>query len=104
MVANVHERMSIDGWHKRLGHPSQKIINYLVNAFSFPIKKEHQELNLCTSCSINKVHQQPFHSTSLQSHAPLDLSYTDVWGPSHIVGLDGSHYYLILVDHFTKYM
>ncbi|KAL6329253.1 hypothetical protein AAG906_014865 [Vitis piasezkii] len=22
MIANVHERTSIDGWHKRLGHPS----------------------------------------------------------------------------------
>ncbi|GMY30157.1 CCHC-type integrase [Fagus crenata] len=26
MVANVHERTSLDGWHKRLGHPSQKIV------------------------------------------------------------------------------
>uniref|UniRef100_A0A2N9JAR7 Reverse transcriptase Ty1/copia-type domain-containing protein n=1 Tax=Fagus sylvatica TaxID=28930 RepID=A0A2N9JAR7_FAGSY len=29
MVANVHERTSIDGWHKRLGHPSLKIVHNL---------------------------------------------------------------------------
>ena len=60
--------------------------------------------HLCTSCSINKAHKQPFRPTSLQSHAPLDLIYTDVWGPSNTVGLDSSCYYLILVDHFTKYI
>ncbi|GFY87730.1 hypothetical protein Acr_05g0013690 [Actinidia rufa] len=29
MVANVHERTSIDGWHKRLGHPSLRIVQHL---------------------------------------------------------------------------
>jgi len=104
IMANVHEGTTIDGWHKRLGHPSYKIVTSLVRAFALPIKKDIQESIPCTPCSINKAHQQPFHSTSLQSHAPLDLIYTDVWGPSHITGLDGSRYYLILVDHFTKYM
>jgi hypothetical protein len=104
ILANVHERTTIDGWHKRLGHPSHKTVTSLVHSFSLPIKKDTQGSTLCTSCSINKAHQQPFHSTSLQSHAPLDLIYTDVWGPSHTIGLDGSRYYLILVDHFTKYM
>ena len=37
MVANVHERTSIDGWHKRLGHPSTKIVHHLVKKFSLPI-------------------------------------------------------------------
>uniref|UniRef100_A0A2N9G8T7 Reverse transcriptase Ty1/copia-type domain-containing protein n=1 Tax=Fagus sylvatica TaxID=28930 RepID=A0A2N9G8T7_FAGSY len=30
MVANVHERTSLDGWHKRLGHPSSKIVHNVV--------------------------------------------------------------------------
>ena len=36
-VANMHERTSIDGWHKRLGHPSSKIVHHLVKKFSFPV-------------------------------------------------------------------
>ena len=32
-----------------------------------------------TSCSTNKVHQQPFGSTSFQSHSPLKL-YTPMFG------------------------
>lgn len=60
--------------------------------------------SLCSSCSINKVHQHKFHPTSLKSNGPLDLIYINVWGPAHIIGLDSSHYYLLFVDHYTKYM
>jgi len=34
MVANVHERTSLDGWHKRLGHPSQKLVTQIIKSFS----------------------------------------------------------------------
>lgn len=34
----------------------------------------------------------------------LILSTTDIWGPSNFAGLDGSRYYFILVDYFTKYV
>ena len=104
MVADVHERTSINGWHNRLGHPSQKIVHHFVKNLSFPIIQEEHSSHLCTSCSITKAHKQPFWINSLQSYAPLDLIYTDVWGPSNIIGIDGSQYYLILVDHFTKYI
>ena len=104
LVANVCERTSINGWHKRLGHPSQKIVHHLVKNFSLPIMQEDNSSHLCTSCSINKAHKQPFRTNSLQSYAPLDLIYTDVWGSSNTIGIDGSWYYLILVDHFTKYI
>ena len=104
MVANVHERTSIDGWHKRLGHPSLRIVQHLVKKLSLPVVKTKNVSSLCSSCSINKAHQQPFHTNSLQSHAPLELIYNDVWGPAYYIGIDRSRYYLILVDHFTKYM
>ena len=81
MVANVHERTSINGWHKHLGHPFQKIVHHLVKNFSLSIIQEEHSPHLCTSCSITKAHKQPFRTNSLQSYTPLDLIYTDVWGP-----------------------
>ena len=103
-VANVHEQTSIDGWHKRLGHPSIKIVHHLVKNFSLPISLTKTLSSLCHSCSINKAHQQPFRVNSLQSHEPLELIYTDVWGPASYTGINGSRYYLIFVDHYTKYI
>ena len=102
-VANVHERTSLDGWHKRLGHPSYPIVKNLVSTFSLPTTTNKMTM-LCHSCSINKSHQQPFRTTSLSSTGPLEIIYTDVWGPTHSTGLDGSRYYLFFVDHYTKYM
>lgn len=103
MVANVNEHTSIDVWLKRLGHPSIKVVQNLVNSFSLPLTTNKLPSS-CTSCSVNKAHQQPFGSTSFQSHSPLEIIYTNVWGPAHITSLDGSRYYLIFVDHYTKYM
>ncbi|KAL6321118.1 hypothetical protein AAG906_012890 [Vitis piasezkii] len=81
MVAYVHEWTSIDGWHKRFGHPSIKVVQNLVNLFSLLLTTNKLPLS-CPSCSINKTHQQPFGSTSFQSHSPLEIIYSDVWGPA----------------------
>lgn len=40
----------------------------------------------------------------MTSSKPLELIYTDVWGPSPITSVDGFRYYLIFVDHYTKYV
>jgi transposase InsO family protein len=99
----VHERTTTDGWHKRLGHPLSKLVHHLIHAFSLPTNK-NGHLSLCTSCSQNKAHRQTFNTHGLTSTAPLELIYTDVWGPSHEIGIDGSKYYVIFVDHYTKYI
>ena len=71
-VANVHERTSIDGWHKRLGHPSIKIVHHLVKNFSLSISSTKTLSSLCHSCSINKAHQQPLSIVSkVMSHLNL---------------------------------
>ena len=77
-VANVHEWTSIDGWRKRLWHPTLKIVHHLVNNFSLPTSLTKKMSSFCHLCSINKAHQQPFRANSLQSHEPLELIYTNV--------------------------
>jgi len=47
-IAYVHERTTIDGWHKRLGHPSSKIAQHLNRTFSLPVKKNKRKfVSLC---------------------------------------------------------
>ena len=36
LIAYVHERPTPDGWHKRLGHPSSKLVNHLIHVFLYP--------------------------------------------------------------------
>lgn len=68
-----------DGWHKRLRHPSSKIVQHLIRTFSLPIN-ENGHSSLCVSCSLNKAHRQMFNSHGLNSTTSLELIYTNVWG------------------------
>lgn len=58
----------------------------------------------CLSCFCNKSHRLPFDLSSITSRGLLDIIYTDVLGTSPIHFIDGFHYNLILMDHFTKFM
>jgi histone deacetylase 1/2 len=103
-IAMVHERTSINGWHQRLGHPSSKVVARMITSFSLPVSNNSSISHFCDSCSINKSHRLPFHKHGLTSSAPFDLIYTDVWGPSPQTSIQGHKYYVIFIDHFTKYV
>ena len=87
-------------WHHILGHPSYRILS------QFPFFKQikQKEQQPCISCNIVKSHKLPFSTSSISSKKPLELLYTDVWGPSPTKSINGCVYYLIIVDHFTKYI
>src|SRR5690606_36070709 len=56
----------------------------------------------CSHCLINKSHKLPFYSNTITSTKPLEYIYTDVW-TSPILSVDQYKYYLIFVNHFTRY-
>jgi hypothetical protein len=87
-------------WHHILGHPSARILRQ----FPFIQQIKQKDQHPCISCNIVKSHKLPFSTSSLCSKQPLELLYTDVWGPSPNKSIDGYSYYLIIVDHFTKYI
>lgn len=87
-------------WHSRLGHPSPPILHHIVSRFALPTTMSSL---LCNSCSINKSHKLPFYNTSIVFSKPLEIIFTDVWtAPTYSV--DGFKYYVLFVDHFTRYM
>ena len=69
-------------------------------SFSSSISSEF----ICKSYLYNKSHHLPFRESSLESRGTLNLIYTDVWEPSPIQSIDGFRYYVMFVDHFTKYI
>ena len=66
------------------------------------------QLKLCLHYVIHvlsiKLINNPFVSIVSKVMSHLELIYTDVWGPASYIGIDGSRYYLIFVDHYTKYI
>jgi histone deacetylase 1/2 len=93
---------SASTWHHKLGHHSFKIIKHLIGSHHLPIKLPPSQE--CNSCYCAKSHKLPFSDHHLTSSKPLELLYSDVWGPAPVRSLDGYLYYLIIVDHFSKYV
>jgi histone deacetylase 1/2 len=58
--------------------------------------------SVCDSCQKAKIHQLPYDRSNNISNSPLELIYSDVWGPAPISV--GRHaYYVSFIDDFSKY-
>ena len=97
-------KTNFQDWHNRLGHPSLKILSQIIRSFKLPLSSPSPNQFSCHSCKCNKMHKLPFSASSLTSNSPLELIYSDVWGASPVASHDGFLYYLLFVDHYTKYM
>ncbi|MFS7942758.1 putative RNA-directed DNA polymerase [Helianthus anomalus] len=94
---------SLSAWHHKFGHPSTKVLNKLLKIVGFNIKSNSPCSFHCDSCSINKSHKLPFGQNSFNAHKPLELIYSDVWGPVQR-SIDDFIYYVIFVDYYSKYV
>ena len=92
----------LSDWHYRLGHPSASILKTIISKFSLPFTQSVSQTTLCSDCAINKTHKLPFHQSSILSSRPLQYIFTDLWS-SPIISVDGFKYYLVLVDHYSRY-
>lgn len=59
---------------------------------------------MCKDCQMAKSHALPFHLSSSVSEQPLDLIFTDVWGPASVVSLSGARYYVSFLDDYSKFL
>ena len=89
-------------WHFRLGHPSSSILQSIVSSFSLPVANSVTPNTSCSDCAINKTHKFPFAQSPITSTKPLQYIFSDLW-TSPILSIDNIKYYLVLVDHYTRY-
>jgi histone deacetylase 1/2 len=81
--AMLSSRASKEQWHRRLGHPSPQVVNSILSLNKLPFcNSEHA--HVCNACRQAKSHQLPFPLSRHVSTSPLELIYTDVWGPATI--------------------
>jgi hypothetical protein len=57
---------------------------------------------MCDAFLRAKAHQLPFAMSSSQSTAPLELIYSDVWGPA-IDSFGNKKYYVSFIDDYSHF-
>jgi transposase InsO family protein len=89
-------------WHARFGHPSVQVVRSILSLHRLPCREETSLSTVCNACQLAKSHQLPYHSSTFHATSPLELIYSDVWGPAP-VSIDGYKYYISFIDAFSKF-
>lgn len=100
---NAANKVSPLGYHHTLGHPSARVFKHLAKDLGLSFKSLSKLNFHCASCSVNKSHKLPFGQNSFTANKPLQLIYSDVWGPVQ-KSIDGFAYYVVFVDYYSKYI
>lgn len=102
MFSSPTPKTTFSFWHSRLGHPSLSILIKTVSRFLLPVSNFSSKFLSCSYCMINKSHKLSFSDSSIVSTRPLEYVFTDIWS-SPILSIDHFKYYLLFVDHYTRY-
>jgi hypothetical protein len=88
-------------WHHRLGHMSEKGMQILHKINLLPDLKQI-DLDFCEHFVYGKQKRVRFSSRRKKKNERLELLHTDVWGPTQVSSLGGSHYYVTFIDDATR--
>ncbi|KAL5753652.1 hypothetical protein ACOSP7_021872 [Xanthoceras sorbifolium] len=55
----------------------------------------------CDACQIGKMHKLPFARLNISAKTPLELVYSDIWGPSPIISTEGFRYYIVFIYAYS---
>lgn len=94
-------KLDTDMWHKRLGHPCEKIMKIVFKTLN--VNGDFHNFSFCKDCHYGKHHQGHFPMSQSRAKKPLELIHSDVWGPAPILSREGFKYYIHFVDDHTRY-
>ena len=103
LVSSSKESLFFDIWHKRLGHPSSKIVTKVLSDCNIPFQMNKMPPFFCVSCQMGKSHKLPFRSSHTSYTSPLQLVESDLWGPSPVLSTIGFKFYITFVDVYSRY-
>ena len=91
-------------WHKRLGHLS------FDNLEKISAKEDVRDLPkivaplnaVCKHCQHGKQTRASFKTKEHMTLHPLEIVYTDLCGPTRSKSLQGDHYFMFLIDDYTR--
>lgn len=104
LVVNVvqHSNKIVTLRHNRMGHLSDKMLKILSQNASFSVDSNFS--SACYDiCPLSKLRRLSFQSHNHMSSCIFYLIHVDVWGPYHTVTHQGMHYFLTIVDDYSRF-
>ncbi|XP_026397161.1 uncharacterized protein LOC113291895 [Papaver somniferum] len=87
-------------WHRRLGHASNKVVSLLPGMNKVDCRKFLNEP--CDICFKAKQTRTTFPVSENKADDFFDLVHCDVWGPYRTSSSCGAHYFLTIVDDYSR--
>jgi len=100
--ALIGERVSVDQWHSRLGHPALRVVRRLLTSHQL-LFTSNKTVAVSSSCQLGKLQKLHFPVSPSVSTGHLDLLFMDVWGPAPLFSNNNKRYFLCIVDDFSRY-
>lgn len=95
-------KTSTDRWYGRLGHPTFATVHRILRDNSLPFESNKALAHVCDACQQAKSRQLPFPKSVSVSKAPLELVFSDVWGPAP-TSVGRHDYYVSFIDDYSKF-
>ncbi|CAI7789051.1 unnamed protein product, partial [Closterium sp. NIES-54] len=96
-------------WHHRLGHPSLPRLRGMASRVlvsglprSLP-PLPPGPAPTCVPCVEGRQRAAPHSSEFPPTEAPLQTLHMDVWGPARVRGQGHEHFFLLVVDDYSRY-
>ena len=89
-------------WHCRLGHSFPQRLALLQSLVPDVITCNNNNNFDCSVFPLAKQKRLPFPSSVSSSASCFDLRQADIWGPYSTPSLNGSKYFLTLVDDYSR--
>jgi hypothetical protein len=89
-------------WHSRLGHPSFRVVMNIISKNKLPFIRDTSLESVCDPCQQAKSHQLPYPISTSVSTFPLQLIFSDVWGPAP-TSVGRHDYYVSFIDDYSKF-
>ena len=88
-------------WHQHLGHPSKEVMALFFNSIHCPsLSKKNNEV--CEICFRAKQTRNSFPFSTNKAKDLFDIIHCDIWGPYRVSSWCGAHYFLTIVDDFSR--
>ena len=97
----AQDEISVDLWHKRMGHMSEKGLQILAKKSLISYAKG-TTVKPCDYCLFGKQHRFSFQTSSERKLNILDLVYSDVCGPMEIESMGGNKYFVTFIDDASR--